>query len=334
MPRPVGLKHVADRAGVSIGTVSNVLNRPDEVAADTTVRVRTAMDELGYVPNELARQLKRGGGTTLGMVVLNLTNPFFAELARACQVAAEAADLTVILGSSDQDPEREERYISLFERQRVEGMLLALQDVPTSRLQLLHRRGMPIVVLGRPGMEAGDFCLIGLDGHRAGVLAAEHLVAAGRRRVTFLGGPLNQVNDRWSGLKSACDKFGDVQAECRDTSDQTVIEGRRAGKEIAARPAADRPDAVFAANDQLAIGVQQAVLEANLRVPEDIAVMGCDDIPQAQTASVPLTTIRQPIGAIAAEAVRLVRAEREPGHVHSTSLLAPELVVRGSTERP
>ncbi|PSL04545.1 LacI family transcriptional regulator [Haloactinopolyspora alba] len=331
MPRPVGLKHVADRAGVSIGTVSNVLNRPDHVAPDTMVRVRTAMDQLGYVPNELARQLKRGGGTTLGMVVLNLVNPFFAELAHACQVAAEAAGLTVILGSSDQESEREERYISLFERQRVEGMLLALQDVPTTRLQLLHQRGMPIVVLGRSGMESGDFCLTGLDGYRAGALAAQHLVESGHRRITFLGGPTNQVSDRWSGLESYCDKLGEVQVDRLNTLDQTILEGRRAGSEIAARPPSERPDAVFAANDQLAIGLQQSVLELGLRVPGDIAVMGCDDIAQAQTSSVPLTTIRQPVSAIAAEAIRLVRAEREPGHVHSTSLLAPELVVRHST---
>lgn len=333
MPGPVGIRQVAERAQVSVATVSNVLNKPEMVAASTIERVKSVMEELGFVRNDLARQLKMGTGSTLGMIVLSMANPFFAELAQACESAAEEAGHTIILGSSDRLREREDRYIDLFEEQRVGGMLIAPFDGPTERMERMHARGMRMVLFDNTPDEA-PFCSVALDGFLGGALAIEHLIATGRKRIAFLAGESHLLEDRWAGAKQACAAHPEVKLE-RLTSDQTVAAGHAAGLRLAAMPPLSRPDAVFAGNDQAAIGLLQAlVLAGNVRVPDDIAVVGYDDIEYAASAIIPLTTIRQPVAEIAREAIRLALAEPVSGeHVHERIRLSPELVVRDSTAR-
>lgn len=336
MAGPVGIREVAVHAGVSIGSVSNVLNKPHVVSQNTLKKVLASMDELGFVRNDLARQLKMGGGTTIGLIVLNVANPFFGDLAHACEVAAEARGHTIILGSSDQLEKREDRYIDLFEEQRVRGMLIAPLDGATERIQRLLRRGMPLVLFDIHADE-GDFCSVAMDGQAGGHLAATHLIETGRRRVAFLGGPLHQVDDRWLGAQQAIDAHHDVTLTYIDTADQKIADGREAGTRIAALPAEERPDAVFAANDLLALGVMQGlILASDIDVPRDIAIIGYDDIDYAASAIVPLTTIRQPKAQLANEAVRLVLDEsvNRALHVHEHRLLPPELIVRESTHSP
>jgi LacI family transcriptional regulator len=333
MARPVGIREVAAHAMVSVGTVSHVLNRPELVSTATRKRVLATMDELGFVRNDLARQLKMGGGTTLGMIVLNVTNPFFGALAHACETAAEALGHTVIFGSSDQLDGREDRYIDLFEEQRVRGMIIASLGGKTARIERVIRRGMPVVLFDIHATE-GDFCSVALDGDAGGYLAVRHLLDAGRRRIAFLGGPLHQVDDRWQGAVRAVAEIDDATLTHFDTLDQTIADGRAIGDQLAALPAGSRPDAVFAANDLLALGLMQSLVIADdIDVPRDISIVGYDDIDYAASAIVPLTTIRQPKEALAEEAVRLVldHAANAEAHVHEHLLLPPELVVRGST---
>ena len=334
MARPVGIREVAARAMVSIGTVSHVLNRPELVSAATLERVLATMDELGFVRNDLARQLKMGSGTTLGMIVLNVANPFFADLAHACESAAETRGHTVIFGSSDQLDEREDRYIDLFEEQRVRGMIIASVDGETAHIQRVIRRGMPVVLFDIHASD-GDFCSVALDGAAGGYLAVRHLLDTGRRRIVFLGGPLHLVEDRWEGALRAVGEVDGASLTHIDTADQTIAEGRSAGDRLAALPAGSRPDAVFGANDLLALGLMQSLVIADgIDVPRDIAIVGYDDIDYAASAIVPLTTVRQPKEALAGEAVRLVldHAENGGAHVHVHSLLAPELIIRASTK--
>lgn len=333
MARPVGIREVAAAVGMSVGTVSNVINRPEAVAADTVVRVQQAMDELGFVRNDLARQLKLGTGTTLGMIVMDVANPFFGDLAHACEAAADAVDHTVVIGSSDHLTSREEHYIDLFEAQRVRGMLIVSTSGPTPRIERLVRRGMPVVLFDRRGAGA-PLCSIALDGVAGGRMAAGHLIGSGRRRLAFLGGPLHQVEDRWAGAKIAVDESPGVSLRHIDTPDQTIASGRHMGELIAAMPAYERPDAVFAANDLLALGVIQAlVLADGIDIPRDIAVVGYDDIAYAASAIIPLTSVRQPHEKLAREAVRLVLDEAaDPlDHVHEHVLLPPRLIVRRSS---
>jgi LacI family transcriptional regulator len=333
MARPVGIREVAAKAGVAVGTVSNVLNKPERVTPSTVELVLATMDELGFVRNDLARQLKMGGGTTLGMIVHNFSNPFFGDLAHACEEAAESLGHTVILGSSDQLTGREDRYIDLFEEQRVRGMIVASVGGLTARMSRLIKRGMPLVLLD-VGDDDGDFCTVALDGVAGAYVGIRHLIDTGRRRIVFLGGPPHQVGDRWQGATAAVAETPGVTLTRVDTRDQTIAAGREAGDRIAAMPADARPDAIFAANDLLALGVMQSlVLGDDIDVPRDIAIVGFDDIDYAASAIVPLTTIRQSPAALAEQAIRLVLGHAgDPGaHVHEHVRLTPELVIRQSS---
>ena len=331
MPKAkVQIRDVAREAGVSIGTVSNVLNRPDTVSPANVMKVRAAMEATGFVPNDVARQLKSGESSTIGMIVLNVANPFFASLAHACETEAERLGLTVVLGSSDHRASREERYIDLFEKQRVSGLLIAPISGVTDRITTMSARDQPVVIFD-PHVDSQSFCSVVLDGESAGQLATRHLIDRGRDELAFVGGPSYQVQDRRDGFDREVERRG-VRARVFDTADQTIEEGRRVGAEIARLSEDERPNGVFAANDALAIGIIQSLQEVpGMRIPEDISLVGYDDIDYAR--SFRLTTIRQPLEDLAHHALRLLREEIETGqsgHVHERLLLQPELVVRDS----
>lgn len=334
MRRVVGLREVATAAGVSIATVSNVLNKPELVAEATRVRVHRVMDEIGFVRNGLARQLRVGASTTLGMTVIDVANPFFADLTHACQTAAAKHGYSVVLGSSNQQVEMQDGYLDLFEEQRVGGILIAPVDGVSERMWRLRARKVPVVLLGIHADR--NFCSVGLDGRIGGELAVRHLIERGRRRIAFLGGPLHQVEDRWIGAQRACAEHAGVSLMHLDTPDQSTVHGRRVAELIERMPAEERPDGVFAATDTLALGLMQALVPSPaLSVPDDIAVVGYDDLEYAASASVPLTSIRQPTDLLADEAVRLVMHEASAGaeHVHEQIRANPMLVERDSTGR-
>lgn len=327
----IGIRDVARRAGVSMATVSNVLNNPGRVSATTMTRVLEVMREVGFVPNQLARQLRTGDNTTIGMIVLNVANPFFANLAHACEAVAELKGFTVVLGSSDQLDEREERYLDLFEQQRVRGMIVAPLTGLTEGMRRLQRRGMPLVLFD-VGSDDPSFCSVALDGREGGYLAARHLIETGRTHIAFLGGPLRQVEDRWYGAMRACAEVSGVKLSRIDTAETAFADGHAVGPRLEAMPSDERPDAIMAANDSLALGLLQSLaLSPIISVPHDVAVMGYDDIEYAAAAMVPLSTVRQPIDQLAAESLRLVLAESGPDHQHESVKLTPELVIRKST---
>ena len=323
----IGIREVAQRAGVSTATVSNVINRPGRVSSETATRVESVMAELGYVPNNLASQLRTGKRTTIGMVVLSVANPFFAELAQACEVAAEESGYTVTFGSSDQSAAREGRYMELFERQRVAGVLVVAVGGETETMRALQRRGTPVVLFDEG--DHGNLPTVVLDGKTGGYQAVRHLIETGRTRLAFLGGPIGLVEHRWIGALQAAAEAKNVELRHFDTPDTSLESGRAVGELLDSMNPGERPDGVFAANDLLALGLQQALLASRtIRMPEDLAIVGYDDIPFAATASVPLTTIRQPVQELARHAIRLIStAPARPEHV----TLKPELVVRAST---
>lgn len=335
MAGPVGIREVAIRANVSIGTVSHVLNKPEIVARHTIERVHAAMNELGFVRNDLARSLKMGSSATVGMMVLDVANPFFADLAHACESAAEESGYTVIVGSSDGLRAREDRYLDMFAEQRVGGLLIAPVDGATDRMRRLHQRGVRMVLFDAFA-DDDEFCTVSMDGVAGGELAVQHLLATGRRRITFLDGPSYLFEDRWMGACKAVAGRPDAHLTRMDAVDSTVAAGVAAGREIAGMPPLERPDAVFAGTDQLAIGLAQSlVLDDRVDAPSEIAIVGYDGIEYASTAIIPLTTVRQPIEAIAFEAMRLLSAE-DPGskHRHERIRLNPRLVIRDSTPLP
>ncbi|MFJ4296373.1 LacI family DNA-binding transcriptional regulator [Curtobacterium sp. NPDC089689] len=330
----VSVRDVAALAGVSLGTVSNVLNRPDKVAPATVERVQSAIASLGFVRNDSARQLRAGRSSTVGLIVLDGGNPFFTDVARGAEDAAMAQGLAVLIGNSDESAEREHTYVDLFEERRVAGLLVSPAGDDLTRLERLRDQGTAVVLVDRRADDE-HFASVSVDDVAGGRIAVEHLAAIGRRRIAFVGGPtsIRQVADRLAGATAAAEA-ADVSLEVVPTRSLSVLEGRRAGEELQARPPSERPDAVFAANDLLAVGLEQAfIMRGWVAVPEEIAIVGYDDIAFAEAAVVPLTSVRQPAQDLGRRAIELLVAQVEHGqgidleHVEFT----PELVVRQST---
>jgi len=327
------VRDVAEAAGVSVGTVSNVLNRPERVAPATVDRVRQVIERLGFVRNDAARQLRAGRSQALGLVVLDLRNPFFTDVARGAEDRAAEHGLSVFVANSDERIERERSALDLFEQQRVSGVLVTpiAEDLP--RLRRMRDRGTPVVLVDRESHERG-FPSVAVDDVEGGRTAARHLLEIGRRRLAMVGGPtsLRQVADRLDGAQQVVAGSPDATLEYLGTDGLTVEAGRRAGERIARRTPAARPDGVFAVNDLIALGLLQGlVMTGDIRVPDDIALIGYDDIDFASAAVVPLSSIRQPAELIGSTAVDLLLAgadgEGDDAHV----LFRPELVVRAST---
>ncbi|QEW00963.1 LacI family transcriptional regulator [Microbacterium caowuchunii] len=329
----VSVRDVAAAAGVSVGTVSNALNKPDRVAPETLSRVQAAIEELGFVRNDAARQLRAGRSRTIGLMVLDARNPFFMDIARGAEERAAEHGLSVLIANSDDRVDRESTHLDLFEEQRVFGILATPVSDPSPRLAGLPARGIPVVLVDRASRDT-TIPSVSVDDVVGGGLAAAHLTGLGRRRVAFVGGPLGlrQVADRLEGAERAVAEVADASLEVIGTRAPTVAEGRAAGERIAARPPELRPDAVFAANDLVALGLLQSLAGSGaLRIPEEIAIVGYDDIDFAAAAVVPLSSIRQPAALIGRRAVELLLAEGTDAGLDRQVRFEPELVVRDST---
>lgn len=337
LARSASVKDVAALAGVSVGTVSNVLNRPDRVSTATRARVHDAMAELGFVRNESARQLRAGRSSVIAYVVLDTGNPFFTDVALGIEDAAQDSDLSLFLCNSHQQPTREHDYLARLEQQRVQGVLITPVDPDFALLDELPQRGTPVVLVDRI-RDTDTHCSVSVDDRLGGRLAVDHLLELGHRRIAFVGGPdvLNQVRDRRQGARESLEAAGldpDSLIEV-DTEELTVDEGRHAGGRIAGLPRSTRPTAAFCGNDLVALGLLQRCVELGLSVPEDLAVVGYDDNVFAAAAAVPLTSVRQPARELGRAAARLLLDEASnPEHRHEQVRFTPELVARASTRR-
>ena len=328
------VKDVAAAAGVSLGTVSNVLNRPDRVSPATRQRVEAAMVDLGFVRNESARQLRMGVSRTLSYVMLDARNPFFTDVAQGIEAAAEGAHTSLFLCNSNSSASREASHLAHLVEQRVQGILLTPLDPASPTIPAIAAHGIPVVLVDRTSQDE-RFCSVAVDDVLGGRLGVEHLVDRGHRRVAFVGGPegLGQVEDRYAGARAAWAEAGLppedlVRMPTRTTG---VDDGRDVGELLAGLPTRRRPTAAFCANDLLALGLLQQTVASGRSVPDDLAIVGYDDIYFAAAAAVPLTSVRQPRVELGRTAAELVLSESEPGHRHQQVVFRPELVARAST---
>lgn len=325
------IRDVAERAGVSLGTVSNVLNRPDKVSEATREVVLAAIAELGFVRNSQAAQLRAGTSRSLGLIVLDLANPFFHDIARGIEDVATELGYALVLCNSDEQAAREDRYLQLLEEQRVRGMLITPVGPMSERLDAVRRRGTPTVLVDRHDPRV-DCCSVAVDDVAGGELAGAHLMALGHRRIAYVTGPLSlrQCKDRLTGLRRAVADHGVVV----DVVEVPALKARH-GYEAARALFEDgvNPTAVFCANDLLALGVLRAAVSTGRRVPEDIALLGYDDIEFAADAAVPLSSVRQPTLHIGRTAAQLLveECDHPDSHAHQQIMFRPELVVREST---
>lgn len=326
------IKDVAERAEVSTATVSHVINQTRFVSPELEARVREAIESLDYQPNAVARSLRGKRTRTLGMIIPDSSNPFFAEVARGIEDLCFDLGYNVILCNSDGDPSKEEAYISLLTEKRVDGIAFVAAGGTIDHISQLLDRKIPVVVVDREikGLKADCVLTDNLDG---GYQATAHLLALGHRRIGCILGPsdLTPSADRVTGYRQAMAETGlEPPDEWLRRGDFRCQSGYDAMRGFLALP--EQPTAVFACNDLMAIGALCAIREAGLRVPDDVALVGFDDIALASFTTPRLTTIAQPkqeMGRLAAELLvdRIQNKERPP----ERRLLSTRLVIREST---
>ncbi|QBI19488.1 LacI family transcriptional regulator [Egibacter rhizosphaerae] len=328
--KAVTIHDVATRAETSIGTVSHVMSGKAPVAPTTRDRVMRAADELGYRPNRVARSLILQQTHMIGMVVPDIANPFFAELAAAVENTARARDYCVVLGGVENDPERESIYIAELLERGVDGLLLAVTADSAALGRVLGDH--PAVAIDRvpSGWSASS---VTTDDRQALRLAVEHVVELNHQRIGFLGGDerLPLARGRRASWREAMQGHR-LAPVWEDAGPFTMESGESAGERLMALPPSEAPTAVVAANDLLALGLLRAAQRRGVRVPEDLSIIGYDDIPYAELSMPALTTVAQPIRSVGQRATTLLLDLMNAETTNARALqLAPWVVVRQST---
>jgi LacI family transcriptional regulator len=332
------MKDIAKDLGISQATVSKVLREHPDIGEKTRQRVMQRIKELDYQPNPLARSLVTGRSYLIGLIAPSLLHPFFAEIARALSSAIRDKGYSLIVSSSEEDPELENEEISRLLGRRLDALVIASSGSSIEQLQRMESRAQPFVLIDRDlsGLAAN---FVGIDDKKAGRLATEHLIDMGCRRIAHIRGQDNSTGvGRFEGYKQALRERGiafseDYVVRRSYVDTETTRQGMEAMRLLLER--SPRPDGVFCFNDPLAIGAMSTILEAGLRIPEDIALIGCGNLPINDCLRVPLSSIdqqSQQIGQRAAELVLSLIEAKQPPRAR-TIVLEPTLVVRSSTQR-
>lgn len=327
------LHEVAELAGVSPSTVSRALNRPDMVNAATRARVNEAVRRLKYRPSRVARRLRveRGFSDLVGLVIPDLQNPFFAELARGAEDVAHQRGYTVLIGNADEDLEKETRYLEVMRSESVDGIMLPPSSEAGSAAIGMWRDGMPLVCVDRR-LAGVDVDTVVVDNARGAYDAAAHLIGLGHRRIGFVEGipGISTSRERLQGYRAALRDHGiETGRELIRSGDSRAESGRRLGAELLGH--LERPEALLVGNGMMTLGVLEAIRELGLRIPDDVAVVGYDDMPWAHVLTPPLTVVRQPGYELGSRGMELLLGRiAEPGRSTASISLQPELVVRGS----
>lgn len=329
------IRDVAKHAGVSIATVSTALNGTGPVSEKTMRRIWEAVEAVGYAPNGIARSLRLGRSRLLGLIVSEITNPFFGALALAVEKAARAQGYAVIVCNSNEDEARELELLELLKVQRVAGILVAPSGQGAKYRDSLSRdAGAPLITIDRQieGLER-DF--VGLDNRAAGRLITDYILRLGHRRIAFIGGRMGvSTSDlRFEGFCDALAAAGlqadpalCLRADFRGDAAYTVAQPLLA--------MAERPTAIVAANNVMALGALQAIGDLGFRCPQDVSVAGIDDFPWSTALRPRLTTVAQPIEEIGQAAVEMLLDQLTEGKAPATAIRSrifqPTLIARDS----
>ncbi|WP_145150767.1 LacI family DNA-binding transcriptional regulator [Pseudomonas oryzihabitans] len=327
------IKDVAARAGISYTTVSHVVNNSRPVSPSVREKVEAAIAELGYVPSGVARSLRSRATGTFGVLVPNAVNPYFAELARGIEDHCERQGYSVILCNSDDDADKQLRYLRVLKERRIDGLVVATVDGDPRFARALAGLRIPLVLADRPldGVQAAHICI---DHHQGGLLATRHLLELGHRRIACIGGPADSpvASERITGYQEALAEAG-IAPGTIQRCPFTAAAGHAAARELLART--ERPTAIFAGNDTIALGVLRAAAERGLSVPGQLSVVGFDDIELSRYLYPALTTIGQSIRDLGERAAQLLLARRETvGSPSTHDIAVPRLVLRESTAAP
>lgn len=325
------IKDVAALAGISYTTVSHVLNKTRPVSEEVRVKVEAAIKHLDYVPSAVARSLKAKTTATIGLLVPNSLNPYFAELARGIEDYCERNGYCVILCNSDDNPQKQRNYLRVLLEKRIDGLIVTSAGGDTSLAQGLAGVRTPMVIVDR-GLEGVDADLVRIDHQYGAYLATRHLLELGHRDIACIGGPANTsvAQMRLAGFRQALQEAGvEVSGGRVLESDFSSTGGYRAAAQLLdSHP----PSAIFAANDMMGIGVLRAAAERNIRVPSELSVIGFDDILMSRYVYPALTTVGQSIlqlGETAAELLLRRIASRDLPI--DRRIVTPNIVLREST---
>lgn len=327
---------MAARAGVSVKTVSNVVNDYPYVAETTRARVRAAINDLNYRPNLAARNLRRGRSGLIGLAVPELDVPYFAEIARLVVEAAAAHGFTVLIDQTGGEREREQLFVSGIRSQLIDALIATPVSLTRDDLANRHDR-VPMVLLGETPAD-GLIDQVAIDSRKAGAAAVAHLAGLGRRRIAAIGVPTGPTRSaahlrRLAGYRQALTEAG-LEADPRLVAEISAFHAMEGNRAMAALLALPRPpDAVFCFNDILALGATRRLLTNGYRVPEDVAVMGFDDIEEGSYVTPTLSTIapdKETIARVAVDRVLSRLGRSEPGPLGSTEV-SFRLIAREST---
>lgn len=333
------LKDIANDLGLSVVTVSKVLRDHPDIGKETRKRVLKRMKELNYQPNLAARSLITGRTWTIGLVVPDLLHPFFASIAQEISAEIRKKGYSMFISSSDDDPELEQQEIAQLLARRVDVLLIASSQWTVESFRRIEEQKIPYILLDRQfaGLECN---FVGVDDRAIGLLATAHLIAQGCKHIAHIRGPeISTALGRLEGYKQAL-------ASCQMTPLPGHIvsigtsgdhRGERGGYEATARLLANKipPDGIFCFNDPVALGTMRAILDAGLRIPQDVAVIGCGNLSYSDFLRVPLSSIDQGSTAIgkAAAALALKLASAKKPVRPRSELIAPHLVARASSQR-
>ena len=333
------LKDIAQDLGLSVVTISKVLRNHPDIGEQTRKRVLKRMKELNYQPNFAARSLITGRTWTIGLVVPDLLHPFFAQIAKAISVDVRRKGYSLFISSSDEDPALEQEEIAQLVARRVDVMLIASTQLTEQNFRNIEEQKIPYILLDRQ-FTGFDSNFVGVDDAAVGELATTHLIEQGCQRIAHIRGPeISTAIGRLNGYKKAlaARQMAPLPGHVVSIGPSGDHVGDKAGyaaalKLLALKP---RPDGIFCFNDPVALGAMRAILDAGLRVPEDIAVVGCGNLSYSDFLRVPLTSVDQNsrmIGKMAAtQALKL--AESKTPVPRKNALAAPQLVVRASSLR-
>ncbi len=328
------IRDVAELAGVHPSTVSRVINDDSRISEKTKNKVLLIIKKLGYTPNAIARGLKTKRTYTLGMLIPDITNPFFAEIARGVEDAANKNNFNVILCNTDDKLKKERIYLEILKGKRVDGLILGTAHIRDKSILELEKKKFPYILVSR-NIEGLDKNCIIVDDVVGGIMVTEYLIKLGHRRIAHITGPLKTRSalNRLKGYKLTLKKY---EIEYRD---ELVGEGDfriKGGYQVMKRllKIAEPPTAIFAANDLLALGAIQAIQKKKYHIPEDFCIIGFDDIRLASFVYPPLTTIRQPMLEMGALAVKMLLKIIEEGEFNQKKeVLEPKLIIRESCRK-
>lgn len=326
----ITIKKIAELANVSTATVSKVLNGKDQyISEETRKRILDIVEKEGYIPNGIAKSLKIKKTKTIGLIIPDVMNPFFAEIARGAEDAAEEKGYTIVICNSDNRFSKEEKYLSILQEKMVDGVIMTATESNTS--QTIERCNIPIVLVDRDLQMDKPIGRITVNNEEGTFMATSYLIGKGCKNICFISSKIvNKLSkERLQGYKKALEENGFPVDENKIYLESFNVEtGYKGVNELLKK---GHMDGICCGNDLIAIGAIRALKEKGLKVPDEVKVIGFDDISISKYVEPPLTTIRQPIYEIGRESVNMLLSIIEKGKTKMHKVLTVTLVERGSS---